>query len=189
MKKEKILKILKSKLFIGVVCFAVGGSVIYSLQNNKTEELENNITINELQADVTESDSYDIEEEIVEQPEETIADIQGSNTDDVKEVVSAVISRELREEVTNTTLNSLQVNENFGTDATNDVIVLANLSWSSRNSEKMTREMLELHSNNLAVELAPQLADGSEITLFWKAEYTGLDIKHSYYVRGGKAYK
>lgn len=188
MKKEKILKILKSKLFIGVLCFAVGGSVIYSLQNNETEELEDNITISELQADVTESDSYDIEE-VVEQQEESNEDIQGSNTDGVKEGVSAVISKKLRDEVTNTTLNSLQVNENFGTDATDDVIVLANLSWSTRNSEKMTREMLELHSNNLAVELARKLTDGSEITLFWKAEYTGLDIKHSYYVRGGKAYK
>ena len=32
-------------------------------------------------------------------------------------------------------------------------------------------------------------AEGSEIALFWKAEYTGLDIKHSYYIKNGNAYK
>lgn len=80
------------------------------------------------------------------------------------------------------------VNENMGTDSEEEVIVLAYLSWSTKNLEKMTREMLEMYSNHLAAKLAPQLSDGSEIALFWDAEYTGLSIKHSYCIKNGNAY-
>jgi len=120
---------------------------------------------------------------------ESLALAKGVDTDAVKKTANSVIKKELDNQVTNTALDSLQVNENLGTDSNKDVIVLANLSWSTKNSEKMTKEMLKMYSDRLAAKLAPELAEDSEIALFWKAEYTGLDIKHSYYIKSGNAYK
>ncbi|MBP3916192.1 hypothetical protein [Clostridium sp.] len=111
------------------------------------------------------------------------------DTDKVKRTVSNIIKKELADQVKNTTIDSLQVNENLGTDSNKDVVVLGNFSWSTLNTEKLTREMLEMYSDHLSAKLAPELADGSEIAFFWKAEYTGLDIKHTYTIKGGSAYK
>lgn len=86
-------------------------------------------------------------------------------------------------------MDSLGVNENLGTDLNEDVIVLVDLSWSTKNTEKTTREMLEMYSDYLSASISSELADGSEIALFWNAEYTVLDIKHSYYIKNGNAYK
>lgn len=116
------------------------------------------------------------------------AEAKGVNTDDVKERVNSIIEQELGDPVSSTTLESLNVNENLGTDSNKDVVVLANLSWSRKNYEGTTRQMLKMYSDNLAATLAPELADGSEIALFWHADYTGLDIKHSYYIENGTAY-
>ena len=124
-----------------------------------------------------------------EAEEQVKIDNQGVDTTQVKTRVNSIIMRELNDSITNTTLKSVQINENLGTDANNDVVVLVNLSWSTKNLEKMTREMLEMYSDYLAATLSSELAEGSEIALFWKAEYTGLDIKHSYYIKEGNAYK
>lgn len=105
------------------------------------------------------------------------------------EVVNSIIRKELGGQITKTTLTSLTVNENLGTDIENDVIVLANLSWSAKNEEERTKKRLEIYSDHLAATIAPELKDGSEIALFWEATYTGLDIKYSYYVKDGNAYK
>lgn len=128
-------------------------------------------------------------EEQAKKEAEALALAKGVDTDAVKKTANSIIKKELGDQVTNTTLDSLDVNENLGTDSNKDVVVLAKLSWSTKNSEKTTREMLEMYSDHLAAKLAPELAEGSEIALFWKAEYTGLDIKHSYYIKNGNAYK
>lgn len=127
-------------------------------------------------------------EEDIQDTNETLVESKKDITEEMKDIAYYVISSELGDPITNTKLDSLNVNENLGTDSEEDVIVLANLSWSTKNLEKMTREMLEMYSNHLAAKLAPKLADGSEIALFWYAEYTGLNIKHSYYVKNGNAY-
>ena len=74
-------------------------------------------------------------------------------------------------------------------DSEDDVVVLAYLSWSTKNSERTTRNMLETYSDHLAATLSSKLAEGSEIAVSWDAEYTGLNIKHSYYIENGNAYK
>lgn len=121
--------------------------------------------------------------------EQEEVDNQGIYTNSVKQVVNTIIKREIEDNLTNTTMDFLRVNENLGTDLNEDVIVLVDLSWSTKNTEKTTREMLEMYSDHLAASISSELADGSEIALFWDAEYTGLDIKHSYYIKNGNAYK
>lgn len=124
-----------------------------------------------------------------EAEEQARKEAQGVDTEYVKHVADSIITSELRGQVTNTTLESVRVNENAGTESNKDVVVLVNLSWSTKNLENTTRTMLEMYSDHLAAKLSSQLAEGSEIALFWKAEYTGLDIKHSYYIKNGNAYK
>lgn len=137
--------------------------------------------------DNTISEEEKVKQEEVE--EQITKNTQDVYTNEIEQIVNSIIMRELSGNITNTTLESLRINENLGTDSNEDVIVLADLSWSTKNLEKMTREMLEMYSDHLAVNLSSQLADGSEIALFWKAEYTGLNIKHSYYIKNGNAYK
>lgn len=135
------------------------------------------------------SDDNTIDEEIDSSSEEVFVEDEKSYTDEVKQAAYSIISGELTSKITNTTLDSLQINENLGTDSEEDVVVLANLSWSTKNLEKTTREMLEMYSDHLAATLSSSLAEGSEIALFWEADYTGLNIKHSYYIKNGNAYK
>ena len=218
MNKEKILELLKSKIGIGVIsgiiCFEFGGvmfsnsKTVATLKQEKSdlvneyesELADKDIKINELQSKVDEAKPWFDKQEEERKAEEAKLDEEkakkeaealdkGADTDAVKQTVNSIIKQELSDQVTNTTLDTLLVNENSGTDSNKDVIVVAYLTWSTKNSEKTTIEMLKMYSDHIAAKLAPELAEGSEIALCWKAEYTGLDIKHSYYIKNGNAYK
>ena len=200
----------------GIICFEFGGvmfsnsKTVATLKQEKSDlvnEYESEladkvIKINELQSKVDEAKPWfdkqeeerkaeeaKLDEEKAKKEAEALALDKGVDTDAVKQTVNSIIKQELSDQVTNTTLDTLLVNENSGTDSNKDVIVVAYLTWSTKNSEKTTIEMLKMYSNHLATKLAPELAEGSEIALCWKAEYAGLDIKHSYYIKNGNAYK
>ena len=219
MDKEKILKLLKSKIGIGVIsgviCFALGGAMFSDsktvaalkqensdLVNEYNSELADKDTkINELQSKVDEAKPwFDKQEEERKAEEAKLAEEKakkeaealdkGVDTDAVKQTANSIIKKELDDQIADTILDELRVNENSGTDSNKDVIVLANLTWRVQKVlKKTTIEMLEMYSDRLAAKLAPELAEGSEIALFWNAEYTGLDIKYSYYVKNGNAYR
>ena len=219
MDKEKILKLLKSKIGIGVIsgviCFALGGAMFSDsktvaalkqensdLVNEYNSELADKDTkINELQSKVDEAKPwFDKQEEERKAEEAKLAEEKakkeaealdkGVDTDAVKQTANSIIKKELDDQIADTILDELRVNENSGTDSNKDVIVLANLTWRVQKVlKKTTIEMLEMYSDHLAAKLAPELAEGSEIALFWNAEYTGLDIKYSYYVKNGNAYR
>ena len=153
---------------------------LYGFDGDEDGKFDNTLRdIKPIQEDISEIQNETIEEKVIE----------FDRLDILKQTVNSIIRKELSDQVKNTTLSSVTVNENLGTDSENDVVVLVNLSWSVKNREEMTREMLEMYSDHLAVKIASELDGGSEIVLFWKATYTGLDIKHSYYVKGGNAYK
>lgn len=160
--------------------------VVQTTNENKDTE-ESIQTEDKVEEDNTEVETEE-EEEVYTEQEVYAEEEEEVYTDTIKEIADSIISRELYNNLTNTTLDLLRVNENMGTDSEEDVIVLADLSWSTKNLEKTTREMIEMYSDHLAANLAEELADGSEIALFWDAEYTGLSIKHSYYVENGNAY-
>lgn len=149
---------------------------------NENKDTEDKVEEDNTEVETEEEEEVYTEQEVYAEEEEEVY------TDTIKEIADSIISRELYNNLTNTTLDLLRVNENMGTDSEEDVIVLADLSWSTKNLEKTTREMIEMYSDHLAANLAEELADGSEIALFWDAEYTGLSIKHSYYVENGNAY-
>lgn len=88
----------------------------------------------------------------------------------------------------NTVVNSVTVNENAGTENTDDVIVLVNLTWYTKNREDQTRKVIEILSNRIARKLENHLPNESELTLFWDADFTGLSIKHSFYKRDNEMY-
>lgn len=162
---------------------------------NTTSNVTNSIVTQEEEEVVVDQEVINVEQETIINDDENTDQEQENNIDEtelylnnVDQIASSVINSEISYNLKNTTLNRLTINENMGTDYDKDVIVLAYLSWSTKNLEKTTREMLEMYSNHLAAKLAPNLEDGSEIALFWDAEYTGLSIKHSYYIKNGNAY-
>lgn len=121
--------------------------------------------------------------------ENNIEETQDVNTEGIKQIVDSIINKEVGNTVKNTKVDSIRVNENAGTDKDDDVIVLIDLSWSTKNLEKTTREILKMYSDHIATKLASSLADESELAFFWDANYSGLSIKHSYQIKSGNAYK
>lgn len=96
------------------------------------------------------------------------------------------------EEYTNTTIQNVEVNSNVGTSDPDDFIVLIYFSWGTMNSVEMTRTMLEMFSDDMAVTLATKYEHASQITLFWEVPYlleSGTCAKYSYEVRKGGAYR
>lgn len=170
---NKINKMMRKMVSAGVV-----GGMLFTVGCGTDTASTNNTTVESKENDSSMDNGAAVETPAVEETSEQKAE----------KSMKAIIDAEINGQVTNTTLDSLTINQNSGTDADDDVIVLANLTWSTANKEKTTREMLKMYSDHLAAKMAPELANGSEIALFWKAEYTGLDIKHSYVVRDGNAY-
>lgn len=157
----------------------------------KINDVKNEAKIREEER-IAKEEAERIAEEKLEEEQRKTEEQRKANQDvdtyKVEREMNTIVRHEISSNLQKTTLDSLTVNENLGTTSNKDVIVLINLSWSRKNTEFMTREMLKTYSDQLAVKMASKLADGSEIALFWDAEYTGLSIKHSYYIKNNEAY-
>lgn len=90
-----------------------------------------------------------------------------------------------------TTLQSVDVNSNIGTDDPDDFLVLIHFSWGTMNGVSRTQIMLEMFSDDMAATLADAYDHVSDITIFWEVPYLlkkGTCAKYSYTVRKGGAY-
>ena len=70
----------------------------------------------------------------------------------------------------------------------NDNIVLAYLVWNVKNSEKTTKEMLRMYSDDLAATLVKDYDDLKEIAVFWNVPYLSKDYKWHYSCSSAGAY-
>ena len=81
------------------------------------------------------------------------------------------------------TVSNILVNENLGTDAENDYIILMELTWNTKNSKDTTKKMLAMYSEDFAARIGTDLQNVSEITVFWKVPYyskTDTVVKYTY---------
>jgi len=106
--------------------------------------------------------------------------IQIDKKDDIKKMVEDIVSSDLKK----TTIKDLLVN-NYQAEE-NQYIVLPHLKWEVKNSKKMTVEMLEMYSDNIAAKLAEEKGI-QEITVFWEVPYhlEGQNIAKFNYLRKG----
>lgn len=90
------------------------------------------------------------------------------------------IRSHVRSEYADTNIDHITVN--------NDNIVLAYLVWNVKNSEKTTKEMLRMYSDDLAATLVDDYDDLKEIAVFWNVPYLSKDYKWHYTCTSSGAY-
>ena len=72
---------------------------------------------------------------------------------------------------TNTILDDLTVNDDLGTDADGDYVVLVNLTWNRKNTGKTSQEMLDMYSSDMAARIYQDMPEVQELCIFWTVPY------------------
>ncbi|MFW5433684.1 hypothetical protein [Paenibacillus apiarius] len=121
----------------------------------KKDTLQEEVKQEEKSEEATTSDSKPETQSVTESSEE----------ESIKSKVEAIAK-----ELYGTSIKEIKVNENMGTDATDDYIVLAYLSFDVKNKAKTTKGVLELNNNELGAKLA-EIENISELAIFWEVPY------------------
>lgn len=103
---------------------------------------------------------------------------------DIEEAARQIVANNY----TMTDVDSVTVNEDYGTDADGDYILLVYLTWNVENSTKMTEKVLAMYSEDFAARVGEDLEAVQEVTLFWTVPYhseTETAAKYSYERRSG----
>ncbi len=102
---------------------------------------------------------------------------------EIKQIEEDIRAR-VKDQYPGTTVEKLDVNVNANVE--NAYIVLPFLKWDVKNRPKMTREMLETYSDDLAATLA-KYENINDITVFWEVPYhkEGTNVSKQSYTRSG----
>lgn len=84
------------------------------------------------------------------------------------------------EEYHNAVIDRITINDDLGTEEENDYIALVYLTWNTKNSGKLSKEMLKMYSDDLAATLANENDTVQEIAIFWTVPYLNDTAKCSY---------
>ena len=85
----------------------------------------------------------------------------------VKKTVQGYID----DKYTLTTIDRVEVNPDYGTDAADDYIALVYLTWDQKNTGKTSKEVLDLYSQDMAVRMYGDLPEIQELCVFWTVPY------------------
>ncbi len=88
-----------------------------------------------------------------------------------------------------TTVDSITLNEDYGTDKEGDYIALINLTWTVKNKGEMSKKVLKMYSDDLAATVASECPNIQEIAIFWTVPYLNADAKCSYERKGESMYE
>jgi len=91
-----------------------------------------------------------------------------------------------------TSVDSISVNENLGSETDGDYVLLAYLEWEQKNSPELTKKVLKMYSDDFAAQVGKSLPNVSECAVFWTVPYyssTDTLIKYSYERRDDKMYQ
>lgn len=79
-----------------------------------------------------------------------------------------------------TTIDSITINDDAGTDTPDDYIALVNLTWSQKNSQETTEKMLDMYSQDMAARIYKDSSNVQEICIFWSIPYLNASAKWSF---------
>ena len=79
-----------------------------------------------------------------------------------------------------TTIDSITINDDAGTDTPDDYIALVNLTWSQKNSKETTEKMLDMYSQDMAARIYKDSPKVQEICIFWNVPYLNASAKWSF---------
>lgn len=74
-------------------------------------------------------------------------------------------------EYMDTTVDTVTVNEDLGTEVDDDYIVLVYLTWDMKNDGEMSKKMLDLYSSDMAAQMYDDLPAVQELCIFWTVPY------------------
>ena len=133
----------------------------------KNTEIESETTLIESQETekFTESRETKDTEKTVES--EVTENTEISEYDKVKTQIKSYINANY----TNTILDDLTVNDDLGTDADGDYVVLVNLTWNQKNTGKTSQEMLDMYSSDMAARIYQDMPEVQELCIFWTVPY------------------
>lgn len=100
-----------------------------------------------------------------------------------KEEIEAAARDIVTANYTMTDISRITVNENYGTDADGDYILLVYVTWNVKNSVEMTNKVLAMYSEDFAARVGKDIPKVSEISVFWTVPYyseTNVSVKYSY---------
>lgn len=107
---------------------------------------------------------------------------------DIEEAARQIIA----DHYTNTDIEAISVNENLGTEADGDYILLMYVTWNVKNSAKMTKRVLAMYSEDFAARVGSEIENVQEVAIFWTVPYHIEDrtaIKYSYARAGAGMYQ
>lgn len=96
---------------------------------------------------------------------------QTTEAENAKQLIEQSIRSRINSNYRKTTIDTITINDNPGTDTEGDYIVLVNLTWNVKNSAETTEEMLTMYSDDLAASLATDHPEVQELAVFWKVPY------------------
>ena len=133
----------------------------------KNTEIESETTLIESQETekFTESRETKDTEKTVES--EVTENTEISEYDKVKTQIKSYINANY----TNTILDDLTANDDLGTDADGDYVVLVNLTWNQKNTGKTSQEMLDMYSSDMAARIYQDMPEVQELCIFWTVPY------------------
>lgn len=79
-----------------------------------------------------------------------------------------------------TTIDSITLNEDAGTDTPDDYIALVYLTWDQKNSQATTEKMLDMYSQDMAARIYKDSSSVQEICIFWTIPYLNASAKWSF---------
>lgn len=104
-----------------------------------------------------------------------ILDNAVTELNDEPESEKSKIERKIQEYIdanyTYTQLDSISVNDDLGTDIDGDYVLLVHLTWNAKNSGKLSKEVLELYSSDMAARMYDDLPEIQELVVFWTVPY------------------
>lgn len=125
---------------------------------------------------VTPEDDYSFttfaeeDKQISDEEIEKIADDIDSASDETEKVRKQV-QKYIDDNYSYTTIDKVNVNANLGTGADGDYVALVYLTWSQKNGGKLSQEMLDMYSSDMAARMYDDLPEIQELAVFWTVPY------------------
>ncbi len=134
----------------------------------------------------SEEDAEPLKEELPEETENDTSEPDISDDVDLKEIPSVEPAYEdgstekeiqnyavniIIDNYTDTDIEQMEINENLGTEEDGDYIILARLTWNTKNSGTSSKEMLEMYSSDFAARIGAEQPAVNEVAIFWTVPY------------------
>ena len=134
----------------------------------------------------SEEDAEPLKEELPEETENDTSEPDISDDVDLKEIPSVEPAYEdgstekeiqnyavniIIDNYTDTDIEQMEINENLGTEEDGDYIILARLTWNTKNSGTSSKEMLVMYSSDFAARIGAEQPAVNEVAIFWTVPY------------------